>query len=140
MSGLIQIARMGLDDYELQLERTVRDALREDAQVLRAIEIKPYIPTTAAEADALAQTKGILVVHGFLSLDGENGRVFDFQMEAGLTEAQDTQIAEQLAKTCVRTVREMKKIFKREEMHIRAGLTPKRKKIAEAVHKAVAVL
>ena len=120
----IQVARVGLTDYEQLMKNTVRAALREDHEVLRALEIKPYIPTTAEEADALQQTKGLFVVTGFLSLNGETGRVLEFTMEAGLTETEDREIAEQLAEQCVTCVRQMKKDKKRERIRNLVGKGP----------------
>ena len=104
----IEVARVGLGEYEKFLANSIRGALENDAFALRSIEIKPYIPTTAEEADTLIQTKGLLIVRGFLSLDNEVGRMFDFTMEAGLTETEDNAIAEQLAATCVVCIRQMK--------------------------------
>ena len=112
----IEVARVGITDYEHYLKRTVKDALKEDHAALTSLEVKPYVPTTNEEADALAQTKGLLVVRGFLSLDGRNGRMLDFTMESGLTEDQDKQIAEQLAMQCVVCVKSMKDGFKHDSI------------------------
>jgi len=97
----IEIARVGLPEYETLLRRTVCEALKGDAEFLRSLEIKPLIATSAEEADLIAQTKGLLVVRGFLSLDGLVGRMLEFTMEYGLTDSQDQEIADQLALQCV---------------------------------------
>lgn len=106
--SLIEIANVGITAYEHLLRMTIQDKLGEDWEVLRSLEVKPYVPMSIEEANDLAKTKGILSVRGFLSLNGENGKMLDMNMEMGLTRRQDLEIAEELANQCKACVELMK--------------------------------
>jgi hypothetical protein len=103
-TGTIETISVGLDGLEQLLRRTILDELGEDKECLRSLEVKPYIAKCAEEAADIALTKGILSVQGFLSLDGHRGKMLDMLMEVGLTDAQDRDIATQLADQCVACV------------------------------------
>ena len=107
--SVIEIANVGITEYEHLMRGTVRDVLGDDSKCLRSLEVKPLIPTCAEEAADIAKTKGILNVRGFLSLDGHNGKMLDFNMEMGLTRSEDIDIAEQLAFQCKACIELMKK-------------------------------
>lgn len=111
----IEIAKVGITDLEHLFRKTIQDALREDWKVLRSLEVKPYIATCAQEAEDLAKTKGILVVRGFLSLDGDNGKMLDMNMEMGLTHSEDLEIADSLAGQCKVCVKLMKAQYEAEK-------------------------
>lgn len=96
----IEIANVGIEGLENLLRGTIHDVLGDDKECLRSFEVKPLIATCDEMARDLAMTKGILNVRGFLSLDGENGRMLEFNMEMGLTRSEDMEIAEQLAFQC----------------------------------------
>jgi hypothetical protein len=96
----IEIANVGIEGIEHLFRGTIRDVLGEDKRFLRSLEVKPLIATCDEMARDLAKTKGILSVKGFLSLDGEKGRMLEFNMEMGLTRSEDMEIAEQLAFQC----------------------------------------
>lgn len=106
--SLIEVAKVGITDLEHLFRKTIQDALKEDWKVLRSLEVKPYIATCIEEANDLAQTKGILTVQGFLSLNGETGKMLDMNMEMGLTHSQDLEIADSLASQCKVCVKLMK--------------------------------
>jgi hypothetical protein len=105
----IQIANVGITEYEHLMRGTIRDVLGDDKVCLRSLEVKPLIPQSDEEAADIAKTKGILNVRGFLSLDGRNGRMLEFNMEMGLTRSEDMDIAEQLAFQCKACVQLMQK-------------------------------
>jgi hypothetical protein len=96
----IEIANVGIEGIEHLFRGTIHDMLGEDKRYLRSLEVKPLIATCDEMARDLAETKGILSVKGFLSIDGENGRMLEFNMEMGLTRSEDMEIAEQLALQC----------------------------------------
>ena len=96
----IEIANVGIEGIEHLFRGTIHDVLGEDKRFLRSLEVKPLIATCDEMARDLAKTKGILSVKGFLSIDGENGRMLEFNMEMGLTRSEDMEIAEQLAFQC----------------------------------------
>lgn len=96
----IEIANVGIEGLENLMRGTIHDVLGDDKRYLRSFEVKPLIATCDEMAKDLAMTKGILNVKGFLSLDGENGRMLEFNMEMGLTRSEDMEIAEQLAFQC----------------------------------------
>jgi len=106
--SLIEVAKVGITGLEHLLRKTIQDALKEDWKVLRSLEVKPYIATCAQEAEDLSKTKGIVTVRGFLSLDGDNGKMLDMNMEMGLTHSQDLEIADSLADQCKVCVKLMK--------------------------------
>ena len=108
----IETISVGLEGLERLLKNTVKEQLGEDGYCLRSFELKPYIATCVEEAIDLAQTKGVLTVRGFLSLDGENGKMLDMNMEMGLTDSQDREIADSLAGQCVVCVKLMKEQHK----------------------------
>jgi hypothetical protein len=96
----IEIANVGIEGLERLMRNTIHEVLGDDKKYLRSFEVKPLIATCDEMARDMAMTKGILNVKGFLSLDGENGRMLEFNMEMGLTRSEDMEIAEQLAFQC----------------------------------------
>ena len=104
----IEVATVGITEYEHLLRKTIQDTLGRDWEALRSLEVKPYIPMSPEEAEDLAKTKGLLTIRGFLSLNGETGKMLDMNMEMGLTQKQDMEIANELANQCKACVRLMK--------------------------------
>jgi hypothetical protein len=105
----IEIANVGITEYENLMRGTIHDVLGEDRRFLKSLEVKPLIATCDEMARDMAETKGILNVRGFLSIDGEKGRMLEFNMEMGLTRSEDMEIAEQLAFQCRACVEIMKR-------------------------------
>ena len=105
----IEIANVGIDGLEHLMRGTIHDVLGDDKKYLRSFEVKPLIATCDEMARDIAATKGILNVKGFLSLDGEKGKMLEFNMEMGLTRSEDMDIAEQLAFQCKACVEKMLK-------------------------------
>lgn len=96
----IEIANVGIAEYEQLMKRTIHEVLGDEKEYLRSFEVKPLIATCDEMARDIAATKGILNVKGFLSLDGHKGKMLEFNMEMGLTRSEDMDIAEQLAFQC----------------------------------------
>ena len=103
----IEIANVGIDGLEQLMKGTIHDVLGDHKKYLRYFEVKPLIATCDEMAKDIAKTKGILNVKGFLSLDGNVGKMLDFNMEMGLTRSEDMDIAEQLAFQCKACVEKM---------------------------------
>ena len=105
----IETVSVGLEGLEHLLRNTIRDELGEDKDFLRSLEVKPYIAQCAEEAEDIARTKGILSVRGFLSLDGHRGKMLDMLMEMGLSDREDREVADQLARQCIACVHLLKR-------------------------------
>ena len=105
----IEIANVGITEYEHLMRNTIHEVLGEHRECLRSLEVKPLIPTCDEMAKDIAATKGILNVRGFLSLDGHKGKMLEFNMEMGLTRSEDMDIAEQLAFQCRACVEKMQR-------------------------------
>lgn len=93
--------------------QTIIAKLGEDKDALAPdkFEVSIYEPKTVEEAKQIARMgKRLFEVKGFLKIDDSgDGRFFGFTMEEGLTDAEDREIADQLAHQCLACVAEMRR-------------------------------
>lgn len=108
----IDIYAVGADGLETMMRDAILEKLGPDRDALKAFDVTAFIPENAEQIEALNRIGGkMFVAKGALALDdsGINMRVFSVNIEEGMSERQDREVADALAHQCLICVAQMKR-------------------------------
>lgn len=116
----IVVANATIQGFENLFLNAIREKLGADRDALKAFQIIEFKPETAEQAAILAKIdKQLFRVTGALGLNdsGANWKVFQVDIEQGLTNKDDLEVADQLAHQCLIAVAKMKR-ERKHEVHV----------------------
>ena len=109
----IELHTFSEQGLETMLRQSIVAKLSSDKDALKEINVDAIIPQTVADARIMDRDfpQGLFRIKGLLALDdsGIGMKYFDFNIEQGLHQGKDQEIADQLAFQCFACVAQMKR-------------------------------